>query len=121
MNDPIDHGAAPRFLDLWPSSLPLAASPGLNCSGLSCQFGNFIYPPPPVASLAGRGTKTNGFQWHKMTRLRRRFSDGFQASATTTADSSLSHSSPISLSEMMKGGAISTWSPRRPSIVPPIG
>ena len=63
----------------------------------------------------------NGFKWHKMTRLRRRFSAEFQASATTTAASSLSHSSPIWSSEMMKGGAISTWSPRRPSIVPPIG
>ena len=37
-------------------------------------------------SLAGRGTKTNGFQWHKMTRLQRRFSAGFQASATAMAD-----------------------------------
>jgi len=43
------------------------------------------------------------------------------ASALSTAPDSFSVSSAIWSSPMMKGGARSTWSPRCPSIVPPMG
>ena len=47
--------------------------------------------------------------------------DTAAAMAPSMAPASLSTSSAISASEMMKGGASSTWSPSRPSMVPPIG
>jgi len=32
MNDPVDHDAAPRFLDLWPTKLMCIKLPGANAA-----------------------------------------------------------------------------------------
>ena len=91
-----------------------------------------VSPGLPVTTALSQLASCHSWHRHALTWWRRMTRDASletgqhpagpgQANAACTATANLSQISSIWLSLMIKGGASSTWSPCRPSMVPPIG